>query len=94
MTTEATQTPPRPKPGRALKVLATLFALLSVLMLFGSAALYKLGKVDPRDPATAKLAWGDRVEKRLDAVIDKNRPKWADRLEAKLDGLARRMGWN
>lgn len=96
MTSEVTQTPPQParKPGRALKVLAVLFALLLVMILAGSIAFYQLGKPDPRDPKTAQLAWGDRFEKRLDAIIDKNRPAWADSLEARLDAFTKKVGWN
>lgn len=91
---ETPQPPPPRKPSRALKVLAILFGLLAVMILTGSVAFYQLGKPDPKDTATSQLAWGDRVERRLDTIIDKNRPPWADRLEARLDALSKRVGWN
>ncbi|GAB4452743.1 MAG: hypothetical protein OHK0029_04240 [Armatimonadaceae bacterium] len=64
-----------------------------VLIVMGGATLFLLGREDPRDPAFAKLAWGDRVEKQLDAFIDGVRPAWADRIEARLDAFLAQRGW-
>ena len=51
------------------------------------------GGEDPHEAASPPLAWGDRVERRLDAFIDRVRPKWADRVEARMDAFADRIGW-
>ncbi len=73
---------------------AVLLTIALSLFVLGSITLYNLGKEDPREAGGPPVAWGDRVERRLDAIIDGSRPPWADRLEARLDGFLRKLGWN
>jgi hypothetical protein len=40
------------------------------------------------------MDWGNRFERRLDAIIDARRPKWADPLEEKLDKAGKKIGWD
>ena len=72
---------------------APILTAIILLALMGSVGLYHLGKEDPRDAASPQMEWGDRVERRMDAFIDKNRPKWADRVEAWVESFADNVGW-
>jgi len=80
-------------PRHKRKASAPILAAVILLTAMGSAALYLLGREDPHEAASPPLAWGDRVERRLDAFIDRVRPKWADRVEARMDAFADRIGW-
>jgi hypothetical protein len=79
---------PRQRPNAGAVVLAAVI-LLTVI---GSVAFYLLGRVDPQEPASASLGWGDRVERRLDAYIDGHRPEWTDRVEERLDAFVDEVG--
>jgi hypothetical protein len=79
----------RPKRRTSAVILATVLLLFTL----GSISLYHLGREAPRDPTLSKLAWGDRVEKRMDALIDRLKPKWADRVESRMEGVADKIGW-
>lgn len=81
------------KPLRKL-LMRVMLATVILLPAVGGVAFYLLGRVDPQDAATVNLAWGDRVERRLDALIDGSRPKWADRVEDRLDALLDKVGWD
>jgi hypothetical protein len=72
---------------------AAIPAVVILLTALGGVALYLLGREDPREAASPPLAWGDRVERRMDAFIDGVRPKWADRVEARLEPFLDRIGW-
>ena len=80
------------KPRQNRKASAILAAVI-LLPAMGGVAFYLLGREDPREAASPPLAWGDRVERRMDAFIDGVRPKWADRLEARMDAFLNRVGW-
>lgn len=75
------------------KVTGPLLAAVALLTAMGSAALYLLGREDPNDPALSQLDWGNRLERRLDAIIDKNRPEWADRVESQAETVADTIGF-
>ena len=81
-------------PRRKRKASAAIPAAVILLTVMGSAAFYLLGRPLPREAASPPLAWGDRAERRMDAFIDKVRPKWADRVEAGLEPFLDRIGWN
>lgn len=80
----------RPK-GQVGAVILTVVVLMIAL---GGVSFYMLGKVDPQDTATAGLPWGDRVERRLDAIIDGRRPPWTDRLERRMESFLNGIGWD
>ncbi|MES2464268.1 MAG: hypothetical protein V4671_27215 [Armatimonadota bacterium] len=82
---------PPQKPKR--DVTAVIFVAVILLAAGGSVALYFLGRPLPQETASAPIAWGDRVERRMDAFIDGSRPKWADSLETRLKKFASRAGW-
>ncbi len=86
--------PTEAKKPRRKWVVSVLIAAMLVLPPLGGVALYLLGREDPRDPALSSLDWGNRVERRLDAFIDGNRPGWADPAEDKLDAFLKKLGWN
>lgn len=70
-----------------------IFPAIIVMIALGGVGIYLLGKEDPKDPATQKLSWGDRFEKRMDAFIDRVRPEWTDRVETHVDAAASKVGW-
>ncbi len=71
----------------------TILAAVILLTAMGSVSLYLLGRPLPQEAAAPPLAWGDRVERRMDAFIERVRPKWADRVEARLELFLDRIGW-
>jgi hypothetical protein len=71
-----------------------ILAAILLLIGMGGVAFYMLGRPDPSNPASQQMEWGDRVERRLDAIIDARRPKWADPLEEKLDKAGKKIGWD
>jgi hypothetical protein len=89
MPTDATNPPQKRKASSAAAILAAVILLTAM----GSVSLYLLGREDPQEAASPPLAWGDRVERRLDAFIDGVRPKWADHVEARLEVFLDRIGW-
>lgn len=80
---------PRGKRQAITKILSAVI-LLAPMMALG---LYQLGRPLPQEDASSPLAWGDRVERRIDTFVDGVRPKWADHVEARLDKFADRIGW-
>ncbi len=83
----------RGRPTRKMVTLAFLLMLLTATIT-GAVGLVWLGRDDPREAALSQLAWGDRVEKRLDAIIDNGRPQWAESLEDGLDRFLKKLGWS
>ena len=88
------------KPRQKRKVSAAIPAAVILLITVGSVAFYLLGRPLPQEAtghadmtAAPPLAWGDRAERRMDAFIDRVRPKWADRVEARLEPFLDRIGW-
>ncbi len=79
---------PRQRPNAG----AVFLAVVVLLTVAGGVAFYLLGREDPREPASAALGWGDRVERRLDAYIDGHRPEWTDRVEERLDAFVDEVG--
>jgi hypothetical protein len=65
----------------------------TLLIVTGAVGLYLLGREDPQEPGSAQMAWGDRVERRLDALIDGIRPEWTNRVEKRMDNVIDRTGW-
>jgi hypothetical protein len=82
----------KPRPKREAN--AAILVAVILLLVMGSAALFMLGQPLPQEDAAAPLAWGDRVERRMDAFIDGRRPEWADAIEARMKGLKGKIGWN
>ena len=80
-------------PRHKRKAGAAILAAVILLTAMGSGALYLLGREDPQEATSPPLAWGDRVERRLDAFIDGVRPKWTDHVEARLEAFLDRVGW-
>ena len=85
---------------RQKKASAAILAAVILLSAMGSVAFYLLGSPLPPEAAghagmtaSPPLAWGDRVERRMDAFIDRVRPKWADGVEARLEPFLDRIGW-
>jgi hypothetical protein len=82
-------TNPRPK----WKVSAPILFAMFLLIAMGSAALSWLGREDPNEPAISQQDWGNRVERRLEAIIDRNKPEWAKRVKGQLDPIADTVGF-
>jgi hypothetical protein len=80
-------------PRQKRKASTAILAVVILLTAMAGVAFYLLGREDPQDAASARLAWGDRVERRLDAFIGRVRPKWADRVEARMEPFLDRIGW-
>jgi hypothetical protein len=88
------------KPRQKRQASAAILAAVILLTAMGGVAFYLLGRPLPQEAAghagmtaSPPLAWGDRVERRMDAFIDRVRPKWADRIEARLEPFLDRIGW-
>jgi hypothetical protein len=82
------------KPRQKRDTSAAILAAVILLIAIGGAGLYLLGRPLPQKAGSPPLAWGDRVERRMDAFIDGRRPAWTDRVEARLKKFANRVGWN
>ena len=80
---------------RKASVAAILAFAVILLIPVGGVTLYLLGRPLPQEAASASppLAWGDRVERRMDAFIDGVRPKWDDSIEVRLEAFLDRVGW-
>jgi hypothetical protein len=92
MPTDSGNARPKRGAGGAPIVLAALLLLIAL----GSVTLLVLGRPLPQEAGSdaAQVAWGDRVERRLDAFIERVRPSWADRVEARMEAFADRIGWD
>ena len=63
--------------GRTRVSAAAVVAVVTLVALAGGVGLYLLGREDPREANAPSVAWGDRVERRVDAFVDRARPTWA-----------------